>query len=68
MISSYLDFHADDVDVRMCNGIAVLSMTTEQGRVVVSLSDEVLQRLILRMQMVSAQGQRRSYPPQLAAE
>lgn len=68
MASDYLDFHADDVDVRICNGIAVLSMMTEQGRVVVSLSDDVLDRLSLRIQMVAAQHRRSAPPIQVAAE
>lgn len=68
MASAFQDFHAEDIDVRMCNGIAVLSMQTEGGRVLVSLSDEVLDRLILRMQMVAAQAPKRAYPIQVAAE
>jgi hypothetical protein len=69
MASAFQDFHAEDVDVRMCNGIAVLSMDTDTGRVVVSLSDDVLDRLILRMQMVAAQSSRpAAYTVQVAAE
>jgi hypothetical protein len=69
MASAFQDFHAEDVDVRMCNGIAVLSMETDTGRVVVSLSDDVLDRLILRMQMVAAQSSRpAAYTVQAAAE
>lgn len=68
MASAFQDFHAEDVDVRMCNGIAVLSMETDGGRVLVSVTDEVLDRLILRMQMVAAQSPRPLYPVQVAAE
>ena len=68
MASAFQDFHAEDIDVRMCNGIAVLTMTTESGRVLVSLSEDVLDQLILRMQMVAAQAPRSIYPVQIAAE
>ena len=68
MVSAFQDFHAEDVDVRMCNGIAVLSMETDSGRVLISVTDEVLDRLILRMQMVAAQSPRPLYPVQVAAE
>ena len=68
MASAFQDFHAEDIDVRMCNGIAVLSMETDSGRVLVSVTDEVLERLILRMQMVAAQAPKPLYPVQVAAE
>lgn len=68
MASEFLDFHADDIDVRICNGIAVLSMETDGGRVLVSLAGDVLDRLILRMQMVAAQAPQPYFPAQVAAE
>ena len=68
MASAFQDFHAEDIDVRICNGIAVLTMTTESGRVLVSLSEDVLGQLMLRMQMVAAQAPRPIYRVQVAAE
>jgi hypothetical protein len=68
MASAFQDFHAEDIDVRMSNGIAVLSLDTEEGRVLVSLSEDVLDRLILRMQMVAAQASKPVYQAQMAAE
>ncbi len=69
MASAFQDFHAEDVDVRMCIGLAVLRLDTDSGRGVVSLSDDVLDRLILRMQMVAAQSSRpAAYTVQVAAE
>jgi hypothetical protein len=54
MPADFLEFHADDVDVRLCNSFAVLQMATNEGKVVVSLSEEALERLSLRIQMETA--------------
>ena len=54
--SNFLEYDADDVDARL-NTDRVLVMATDQGRVVVSMTPEVLERLGLRI----AAGTRR-YP------
>ena len=45
------EYDAIDVDVRISAGIAVLLLSTENGRVAISLTPETLERLALRMQL-----------------
>ena len=54
MPADFLEFHADEIDVRLCNTFAVLHMATSEGKVVVSLSERELERLSLRIQMETA--------------
>ena len=46
-------FEADagDVDVRVSGGIGVLLITTDEGRAIVSVSPETLERLVVRIRM-----------------
>ena len=67
MPADFLEFHADEIDVRLCNTFAVLHMATSAGKVVVSLSERELERLSLRIQMETARQARRpnllQFPP-----
>lgn len=49
--SDLLEFDASDVDARVHAGVAVLAMMTDQGRVAVSMTPDVLERLALRIQL-----------------
>jgi hypothetical protein len=50
------EYDADDGDARVVGGIAVLSLATDKGRVVISMGPEVLERLVLRIQLEFASG------------
>jgi len=67
MPADFLEFHADDIDVRLSNGFAVLQMVTSEGKVLVSLSEEALEQLALRIQMEIARQTRRSNPSRFPA-
>lgn len=49
--SNLLEFDASDIDARVNAGVAVLAMVTDRGRVAVSMTPEVLERLGLRIQL-----------------
>ncbi len=49
--SNLVEFDASDVDARVNAGVAVLAMVTDRGRVAVSMTPEVLERLALRIQL-----------------
>ena len=49
-------YDAEGIDVRIVGGVAVLTMTTDRGRVIVSTRPEVLERLSLAIQMELAQA------------
>ena len=55
------EYDASSVDVRIVGEIAVLSMMTDQGRVVASTTIDEIQRLSLRIQMELANATQR--PP-----
>jgi len=65
MPADFLEFHADEIDVRLCNTFAVLHMATSAGKVVVSLSERELERLSLRIQMETARQAGRSNLPHI---
>jgi hypothetical protein len=50
---------ADDIDARVNVGVGVLVITTKDGRAIVSASEEVLERLILRIRMALDSTKRR---------
>jgi len=50
-MQSLQEYDAKDVDVRISAGIAVLLLSTDNGRVAISLTPETLERLALRMQL-----------------
>ena len=54
------EFDASDIDARVVGGVAVLALTTSEGRVAVSMLTEVLERLALRIQMELASDPRRA--------
>jgi hypothetical protein len=59
-----LEYDATDVDARINAGVAVLVMTTDQGRVAVSMAPDVLELLALRIQLEFARAQT---PPRRSA-
>jgi hypothetical protein len=50
------EYDAEDVDVRVLGLVAVLVMSTDKGRVAVSLTPETLERLALRIQLEQARA------------
>ena len=54
-----IEFECDakDADPRIAAGIAVLSLATDRGRVVISMTPEVLERLSVRIQFELAASQ-----------
>jgi hypothetical protein len=58
LASDLVEYDASDADVRIVGGVAVLVMTTRKGRVVVSMTPEIVERLSLRIQLDLASGGR----------
>lgn len=54
--SVLIEYDAGDVDVRVHGRVAVLVMSTDRGRVAVSLTPDTLERLALRIQLEQARA------------
>jgi hypothetical protein len=54
--STLFEYDADDADVHVHAGVAVLALSTDKGRVAISMRPDVLERLALRIQLESARA------------
>ena len=62
-----LQCKASDIDTRVGSGVAVLAMTTSHGRIEVSTTPEILEKLALRIQLELAVADEGSKPATASA-